>query len=216
MARLPKGQDFSVYSSPNFKFWFDEKYYTVQGAQTMFSLGTKDDISTMRSEYTRMRDTAQKRIKRLGEKFPESKTYQEHKGGFPKLRDIDPRDFPKAFSELAKFLKAKASTVTGQQQIKEKTIQTFNDNGLKVDNSNYNAVIDVIEEMRRQKIVYDSNRAVEMADLLVGLDDQKKNDILDNLEKLLPHVDELKELPSLAGFDIDELLNLLGEGEEEE
>ena len=66
MARLPKGQDFSVYSSPNFKFWFDEKYYTVQGAQTMFSLGTKDDISTMRSEYTRMRDTAQKRIKRLG------------------------------------------------------------------------------------------------------------------------------------------------------
>lgn len=216
MARLPKGQDFSVYSSPNFKFWFDEKYYTVQGAQTMFSLGTKDDISTMRSEYTRMRDTAQKRIKRLGEKFPESKTYQEHKQGFPKLRDIDPRDFPKAFSELAKFLKAKASTVTGQQQIKEKTIQTFNDNGLKVDNSNYNAVIDVIEEMRRQKIVYDSNRAVEMADLLVGLDDQKKNDILDNLEKLLPHVDELKELPSLAGFDIDELLNLLGEGEEEE
>ena len=216
MARLPKGQDFSVYSSPNFKFWFDEKYYTVQGAQTMFSLGTKDDISTMRSEYTRMRDTAQKRIKRLGEKFPESKVYQEHKEGFPKLRDIDPRDFPKAFSELAKFLKAKASTVTGQQQIKEKTIQTFNDNGLKVDNSNYNAVIDVIEEMRRQKIVYDSNRAVEMADLLIGLDDQKKNDILDNLEKLLPHIDELKELPSLSGFDIDELLNLLGEGEEDE
>lgn len=216
MARLPKGQDFSVYSSPNFKFWFDEKYYTVQGAQTMFSLGTRDDISTMRSEYTRMRDTAQKRLKRLGEKFPESKTYQEHKQGFPKLRDIDPRDFPKAFSELARFLKAKASTVTGQQQIKEKTIQTFNDNGLKVDNSNYNAVIDVIEEMRRQKIVYDSNRAVEMADLLIGLDDQKKNDILDNLEKLLPHVDELKELPSLSGFDIDELLNLLGEGEEDE
>ena len=216
MARLPKGQDFSVYSSPNFKFWFDEKYYTVQGAQTMFSLGTRDDISTMRSEYTRMRDTAQKRLKRLGEKFPESKTYQEHTQGFPKLRDIDPRDFPKAFSELARFLKAKASTVTGQQQIKEKTIQTFNDNGLKVDNSNYNAVIDVIEEMRRQKIVYDSNRAVEMADLLIGLDDQKKNDILDNLEKLLPHVDELKELPSLSGFDIDELLNLLGEGEEDE
>lgn len=216
MARLPKGQDFSVYSSPNFKFWFDEKYYTVQGAQTMFSLGTKDDISTMRSEYTRMRDTAQKRIKRLGEKFPESQTYKEHKQGFPKLRDIDPRDFPKAFSELAKFLKAKASTVTGQEQIKEKTINRFQEQGLDLNRKNYDMVIKVLEEMRRQKIVYDSETAVEMAELLLSLNDQKLNEFLDNLSKLLPHVDELKEIPSLNGIEMDDLLEMLGEGENKE
>ena len=65
MARLPKGQDFSVYSSPSFQFWYEDKYYTVQGAETIMSIGTKDDIATMRAEYTRMRDVAQKRIKRL-------------------------------------------------------------------------------------------------------------------------------------------------------
>ena len=52
-------------TEPSFQFWFDEKWYTVQGAETMARIGTKDDYSTMKSEYTRMRDVAQKRLKRL-------------------------------------------------------------------------------------------------------------------------------------------------------
>ena len=117
-------------TDPSFKFWYDEKWYTVQGAETMARVGTKDDLATMRAEYTRMRDVAQKRIKRLGKQFPESKAYQSHKQGFAKLKDLDPRDFPKAFAELAKFVRAKGSTVTGQKQIKEKTIKTWQDQGL--------------------------------------------------------------------------------------
>ena len=50
-------------TDPSFKFWFEEKWYTVQGAESMARLGTKDDLSTMRAEYTRMRDVAQKRLK---------------------------------------------------------------------------------------------------------------------------------------------------------
>ena len=198
-------------TAPSFQFWFDEKWYTVQGAETMARLGTKDDMSTMRSEYTRMRDVAQKRIKRLGKQFPDSKAYQTHAKGFAKLKDIDPRDFPKAFAELAKFVKAKGSTVTGQKQIKEKTIKTWQDQGLNLNSKNYDKTIKILEEMRKQKIVYGSDKAVELADSMLDLDDQQTNEWLDHLDTLLQHTDELQEIPDVAGYDFDEILEMLGE-----
>ena len=212
-------------TDPSFKFWFDEKYYTVQGAETMARMGTKDDFATMRAEYTRMRDTAQKRVARLQKLFPDSvgakhkydtgKKDSEgnpiYKSGFPTLKTIDPRDFPKAFSELAKFLRAKGSTVTGQYQIKEKTIKTWQDQGLNLNNKNYDKVITILEEMRRQKIVYGSDKAVELADAMMGLDAQQTNEWLDHLDILLQHTDELQEIPGLAGYDFDEIMELLGD-----
>ena len=198
-------------TAPSFQFWFDEKWYSVQGAETMARVGTKDDMSTMRAEYTRMRDVAQKRIKRLGKQFPESKAYQTHEKGFAKLKDLDPRDFPKAFSELAKFVRAKGSTVTGQKQIKEKTIKTWQDQGLNLNSKNYDKTIKILEEMRKQKIVYGSDKAVELADSMLDLDDQQTNKWLDHLDTLLQHTDELQEIPDVAGYDFDEILKMLGE-----
>lgn len=198
-------------TDPSFKFWYDEKWYTVQGAETMARVGTKDDLATMRAEYTRMRDVAQKRIKRLGKQFPESKAYQSHKQGFAKLKELDPRDFPKAFAELAKFVKAKGSTVTGQKQIKEKTIKTWQDQGLNLNSKNYDKTIKILEEMRKQKIVYGSDKAVELADSMLDLDDQQTNEWLDHLDTLLQHTDELQEIPNVAGYDFDEILDMLGE-----
>ena len=201
----------SKVTDPSFKFWYDEKWYTVQGAETMARVGTKDDMATMRAEYTRMRDVAQKRIKRLGKQFPESKAYQSHKQGFAKLKELDPRDFPKAFAELAKFVKAKGSTVTGQKQIKEKTIKTWQDQGLNLNSKNYDKTIKILEEMRKQKIVYGSDKAVELADSMLDLDDQQTNEWLDHLDTLLQHTDELQEIPDVAGYDFDEILDMLGE-----
>ena len=198
-------------TDPSFKFWYDEKWYTVQGAETMARLGTKDDLATMRAEYTRMRDVAQKRIKRLGKQFLESKAYQSHKQGFAKLKELDPRDFPKAFAELAKFVRAKGSTVTGQKQIKEKTIKTWQDQGLNLNSKNYDKTIKILEEMRKQKIVYGSDKAVELADSMLDLDDRQTNEWLDHLDTLLQHTDELQEIPDLAGYDFDEILDMLGE-----
>lgn len=198
-------------TDPSFKFWYDEKWYTVQGAETMVRVGTKDDISTMRAEYTRMRDVAQKRIKRLGKQFPESKAYQSHSKGFPKLKELDPRDFAKAFSELAKFVKAKGSTVTGQKEIKNKTIKTWQDQGLNLNHKNYDKTIKILEEMRKQKIVYGSDKAVELAESMLDLDDQQTNQWLDHLETLLQHTDELQEIPDVSGYSFDEILDMLGE-----
>ena len=198
-------------TDPSFQFWFDEKWYTVQGAETMARLGTKDDLATMRAEYTRMRDVAQKRIKRLGKQFPESKAYQSHKEGFAKLKNLDPRDLPKAFSELAKFIKAKGSTVTGQKQIKAKTIKTWQDQGLNLNSKNYDKTIKILEEMRKQKIVYGSDKAVELADSMLDLDDQQTNEWLNHLDTLLQNTDKLQEIPDVAGYDFDEILRILGD-----
>ena len=211
MARLPKGQDFSVYSSPSFNFWYEEKWYTVQGAETMVRIGTKDDMSTMRSEYTRMRDTAQKRLKRLAKQFPESKAVQSHPKGFPKLKDLDPRDFPKAFSELSKFLRAKGSTVTGQRQIKEKTMKTWQDQGLPVNEKNYNAVIKVLEEARKNKLVYGSDKMVEFAETMMERSSLEQEMWLAHLDELLPQIDDIQEIPDLKGYDFDEILEMLGD-----
>lgn len=198
-------------TDPSFKFWYDEKWYTVQGAETMARVGTKDDMATMRAEYTRMRDVAQKRIKRLGKQFPESKAYQSHAKGFPKLKELDPRDFAKAFSDLAKFVKAKGSTVTGQKEIKNKTIKTWQDQGLNLNQKNYDKTIKILEEMRKQKIVYGSDKAVELAESMLDLDDQQTNEWLDHLETLLQHTDELQEIPDLSGYSFDEILDMIGD-----
>lgn len=209
----------------SFKFWYDEKWYSVQGAETMARIGTKDDMSTMRSEYTRMRDAAQKRIARLQKAFPEAKAGQHryntgkvdkegnpiYKSGFPTLKSLDPRDFPKAFAELAKFLKAKSSTVTGQKQIKEKTLNTWKNQGLNLNNENYDRVIKILERMRNEKIVYGSDKVVELADITLNLEinDMQMRDWLDHLETLLPNVDELQEIPDLRGYDFDEVIEML-------
>ena len=212
-------------TEPSFKFWFKEEWYTVQGAKTMLSTGTPDDISTMRSEYTRMRDVAQKRVKRLQKLFPDTvgakqkyDTGRKNKdgepvyaSGFQKLRDIHPKNFAYAFAELAKFLRAKGSTITGQRQIKAKTIKTWQKQGLNLNQKNYDKVIKILEEMRRQKIVYGSDRAVELADSMLGLDDQQTNEWLDHLDTLLQHTEVLQEIPNLQGYDFDEILDMLGE-----
>ena len=217
MARLPKGQRFSTYTEPSFRFWFEEKWYTVQGAETMFNIGTKDDLATMKSEYTRMRDVAQKRIQRLKKEFSETvgakrttkivndkgELMREY-SGFPRLRDIKPKDFAKAFSELAKFIKAKGSTVTGQREIQEKTTKRLNkaigDMDAKgnplpppVNPSNYWRVIKQLEEARRQKVTYGSYKMVEVADATLELSAGQFDILLDNLDSILEHSDELSD-----------------------
>lgn len=234
MARLPKGQSFSVYTEPSFQFWYDEKWYTEQGAKTILESGTMDDISTLRSEYTRMRDVAQKRIKRLAEKFPESKAYDKNREGFPKLRDIEPRDLAKAFSQLAKFVRASTSTVTGQRKAQEKTTATLNKavgggskdaNGKKqagVTKENYWRVMKILEAVRQQKLatVYGSDRIVTLAETTLSMSQDQFDKILDNLGSFLENTNTLEAdlavymhdngIDESQSIDIDDFMDKMG------
>lgn len=194
-------------TDPSFSFWFAEKYYTVQGAKSMLR-GSKDDIATMRAEYTRMRDVAQKRIKRLGEEFPESKAFMNHRKGFPKLKDISQIDLPYAFSELYKFVHAKTSTVTGQRIAQAKTTATLNkaigagetdeeEEGATpqagVTKQNYWRVIKILEKARKNNRSYGSDKIVTLAEETLGLTKRQFNVVLNNLDKLVNNADDFQE-----------------------
>lgn len=163
---------------------------TVDEAKIMM----RSNMREMRAEYTRMRDIAQKRIKRLGEsEFRDSKAYKEHPDGFKTLKELDKTNFAKAYSELSKFVTAKASSVSGQRSIMNKTIRAWNRQGIPLNKENYKRTIAILEEMRKRKIVYGSDTANELARVTLGLSNEQFSDILDNLELYLTHVDDVSD-----------------------
>ena len=124
--------------SSRFDFNLPEKQYTTQALENYVHMATRDDMLALRAEYTRMRDTAQKRIKRIQEAgFGFSKYIQERPEGFPKLKDIDERDLPQAMNELYRFLSAKTSTLAGQRETMRKTIETFEKSGVTITPKEY-------------------------------------------------------------------------------
>ena len=167
---------------------YSKEWYTVDAAKLM-------DTRTLRKEYTKLRDIAQKRLKRLEHDYDWTRTYQEHRDGFQKLSEIDPRDLPKAFSEIAKFVGAKGSSVQGQRDIQRKTASTLNSaigQSGAVNSRNYRRVVSILNEARKQKIIYGSDKIVQLADATLSLDNDSFDDVLNNLESMLSHSDEVE------------------------
>lgn len=71
----------------------------------------------LRKEYTRLRDIAQKRIKRLGldPVAGTSDIYKEFSGGFPTLKGIgkDRQALEQAMADVSRFVRSEGSTVGG-------------------------------------------------------------------------------------------------------
>ena len=191
--------------------------YTVHEAEIMM----RDNFREMKREYTRMRDIAQKRIKRLAEsEFTGSEAYKSHRQGFKKISDIDRRDFAKEFSDLSKFISAKGGSVSGQRSIRQKTMQRFQEQGIDVNKSNYDYFIRVLNEMRSQKLVYGSDTAKETADLMMTLEQKgySVDEIVTRLSDLLPNYHRFSEIEDYVDdmpvvsrtMDFDELLEKIG------
>lgn len=98
--------------------------YNPQGLQ-------RYDERTLRREYTRLRDIAQKRLSRMGEsKFSESETYQQNVGQFEKTRDIKTASQLRLnLTQLARFVMAESSTIQGQKAIMQRGIQQWREKG---------------------------------------------------------------------------------------
>lgn len=85
------------------------------------------DERELRSEYTRLRDIAQKRLKRLSSAgYGETETARHFKGGeVPKLSELnDKESIAFALADLKGFLDKKQSTVTGARQYYKEARQT--------------------------------------------------------------------------------------------
>lgn len=73
----------------------------------------------LRAEYTRLRDIAQKRIKRLSQDpvAQTSSIYREFEHGFARLRDIKTREgLERSMADVSRFVRAMGSTVTGARE----------------------------------------------------------------------------------------------------
>lgn len=98
--------------------------YNPQGLQ-------RYDERTLRREYTRLRDIAQKRLARMGESiFAESETYQQNVGQFEKTRDIKTvSQLRQSLTQLARFVMAESSTIQGQKAIMQRGIAEWQSKG---------------------------------------------------------------------------------------
>lgn len=201
---------------PSFEFKFKPSYYTTHGAETL----ARKDMKAFKNEYTRMRDVAQKRVQRLQKDYDWTTSGKQSykletedgtviKMGFPKLSEIRPEDLPKAFKELASFVKRSGSTRTGQQSMQEKTTATLNkaigtddekkkmedipEDERPVNKANFQRIIQVMNETRRLKInsIYGSDTIADFVNKTLSLSKDDFDKVLDNLDKFLDHTDTI-------------------------
>lgn len=153
-------------SSQRAKLTFPESSYYPDILQTNYS------EKQLRDEYTRLRDIAQKRIKRLGKsEYSGSATYQKWKEGVPKLRDLkSTSDIAHGLSELASFIGSKYSSVSGQREAKRSQIEMLNKHypGLGLTEKNFDVFARVMnmEVQNNLEHTFSSNRAVALFKVL--------------------------------------------------
>ena len=84
----------------------------------------------IRAEYTRLRDIAQKRLKRMGEtKFRETNTYKFNVKHYPKLKDIKTvNELAGRLADLARFITDPYGTLAKQKEIMKKSLTTLHEN----------------------------------------------------------------------------------------
>lgn len=121
----------------------------------------------MRSEYSRLRKIANERIAALGRsRFNKTQTYIKNVGKYVTLDKIkNERQLIYKLSDLAKFVTSKRGSVTGQYEIRRKTLETLHERGITFVNArNLDDFGDFMEEARTRLYsrIYGSERIKDM------------------------------------------------------
>lgn len=109
------------------------------------------DDATLRKEYTRLRDIAQKRLQRLGqsEQGRESDIYVSNVGAFPTIKKMGGNVNKYNLIKLARFVANDMSTVRGQKAVISKTVKSLNAVGItSVTKGNLDDYGDMMEYIR--------------------------------------------------------------------
>ena len=157
----------------------------------------------LRQEYTRLRDIAQKRVKRLAEsEFNESSTYNKWKEGFPKLKDLKTRsDIAHGLSELASFISSPYSSVSGQREVKRSQAQTLEKHypGLDLSGNKFDRFTRVMNAQVQNNIekVFGSNRAVMLFKVLESKGIKNMNPFISTPSRMAYWLDNLENLEAV-------------------
>ena len=90
------------------------------------------DDATLRKEYTRLRDIAQKRLQRLGqtEQGRNSSIYVSNVGAFPIIKNMGGKVNKYKLIKLARFVSNSMSTIKGQKAAVSKAVKSLQEYGI--------------------------------------------------------------------------------------
>ena len=139
----------------------------------------------LRKEYARLRDIAQKRLKRLeASEFANSQTVLYNKDLFISTREISGTgELTHLLSDIARFLTASRSTVSGMKAYRKKSVESLREGGLTgITEKNFNQMTRVLDWAKDFK-EYDPSELVRMMNAAAeaGID---FNTVLENLAEL--------------------------------
>ena len=121
--------------------WQYDEYYPYRLEQL--------DERALRKEYSRLREIANSRLKRLlASEYKETDLVKEYAGGFAILSDVE--DLPRELTMLARFVASERTSVTGLKRIEKQTISTLHEHGYTFVNAgNVGQFGAFMEEMRQ-------------------------------------------------------------------
>lgn len=161
------------------------------------------------AEYTRLRDIAQKRLKRMGEtKFRETNTYKFNVKHYPKLKDIKSiNELAGRLADLARFIVDPYGTLAKQKKIMKKSLTTLHENNYTfVTEENYIEFGKFMEYYRDTHYdeIYDSGDAADAYGVTVKhqIDPEKvKEDFEFWLENIQAAKDLRRSKQSIGNYD---------------
>lgn len=127
-----------------FEFGLDVASYNPQGLRHYSE-------AELKKEYARVGREARERLRKLGQsEFRESKAYQENVGKFKTIKEIqNRRELERLLQEAARFVTAKASSASGQRDIRRNAISTLHSHGYSwVNAKNYKKFTEFMEQLR--------------------------------------------------------------------
>lgn len=154
---------------------YDEQVYTPSYVKNALSTGSKTEVKALRQEYSRLRSIAEKRLARLkASEFVDSQIVREFDGRFKTLKEMKaPFDLAYGLSNLRRFLGKKASTVTGQRETRQKTIETFHRHGFdEINEENYDEMVELISSYRESHVRYNLDNIAYVAQFRKELKDE--------------------------------------------
>ena len=176
---------------------YDFDWYTPSNLKAMLE-GDKELSSQVRKEYTRLRDVAQKRLKRLkAAGYEDTEGYKRNVVHYPKLKDVKTKsELAQRLSDLSRFIRSELSTVSGIKERERKTLESLSEHGYDfVNEGNLSDFGDFMEQYRDQLLdmEYDSGDAAEVYEVAIKhkLDPEE---VAQNFEFYLENLEVAKKL----------------------
>ena len=152
-----------------------------------------------RDELRRLQHIANERLQKFtGTEWEQSQIYKSNKGQYDKnVKKMSREEVDIKLNQVYRFLKAKRSTVRGNQIFRAETIRTLHQAGYtKINKRNLYAFGEFMDKMRSMNIdsIYTSDTVVEMFELFEDKGIEDKDELLKNFDDYYENREKLKDV----------------------